>query len=277
MRLRTTLAIAAVSAAAPAAAHIQLVYPPARSGTAAAPDYVNQKVGPCGVAGRSTNVTTLRPGASITVVFDELIDHPGEFRIAFDPAGDDDLAPPVWDGASWNTPPGVTLLAEHVPDLPSGVGRGEVQVTLPDVACTSCTLQLVQVMTDKPPFIGDNDFYFMCADLVLDAGATCGDGAVDPGEACDDGNASNADACLATCVAASCGDGFVQAGVEACDDGNVVGGDGCSASCAAEPPPPAQEAVAPGGGCGSPGAGALSLGLAGLGLGLWVGRRRRRG
>jgi cysteine-rich repeat protein len=59
----------------------------------------------------------------------------------------------------------------------------------------------------------------------------CGDGQLDAGEECDDGNTDNTDSCLATCVAASCGDGFTQAGVEQCDDGNVVPGDGCSATC----------------------------------------------
>ena len=33
-------------------------------------------------------------------------------------------------------------------------------------------------------------------------------------EACDDGNTDETDACLSSCLAASCGDGFVQAGVE---------------------------------------------------------------
>jgi cysteine-rich repeat protein len=268
MPSRCALALLALAAASPAAAHVQLVQPTARSGTAASPDYVNQKAGPCGLAGRSANVTTLRAGATIAVLFDEIIDHPGEFRIAFDPDGDDDLAPPVWDGATWNTPPGVMLLAEHVPDLPAGVTRGEVQVTLPATACTNCTLQLVQVMTDKPPFDGGNDFYFMCADLVLEAPTSCGDGVVEAGEGCDDGNASNDDACLATCVPASCGDGHVRAGVEACDDGNLSGGDGCSAACAVEPPPGGG-----GGGCGSPGAGILGLALGALPLAL---RRRAR-
>jgi cysteine-rich repeat protein len=256
-------ALVACAFATPAAAHIQLVWPPARSGTAAAPDFVNQKAGPCGLAGRSTTVTTLPAGATITVLFDELINHPGEFRIAFDAAGDDDLAPPTWDGATWVTASGVNLLAEHVPDLAAGVTRGEVQVTLPAVPCTACTLQLIQVMTDKPPFIGDNDFYFMCADLVLEAAAAaCGNGVVDPGEACDDGNGSNTDACLTSCVAASCGDGFLHAGVEACDDGNRVSGDGCSATCVVEPPPPVVGSGSPaggGGGCGTPGAGLLGL------------------
>ncbi len=57
----------------------------------------------------------------------------------------------------------------------------------------------------------------------------CGDGNLDPGEACDDGFAENApDAeCLHTCVAASCGDGYIHTGVEECDDANLDASDGC--------------------------------------------------
>ncbi|MEZ4448913.1 MAG: fibrinogen-like YCDxxxxGGGW domain-containing protein [Nannocystaceae bacterium] len=62
--------------------------------------------------------------------------------------------------------------------------------------------------------------------------ATCGDGDLDPGEECDDGNDDDGDACLSTCVAATCGDGFVYAGVEACDDGNGDESDACTTLCA---------------------------------------------
>ena len=70
-------------------------------------------------------------------------------------------------------------------------------------------------------------------DTDTDTGPTpfCGDGEVDPGEACDDGDDDNSDGCLQTCELASCGDGFVRAGVEACDDGNQIGGDGCEPGC----------------------------------------------
>jgi len=67
-----------------------------------------------------------------------------------------------------------------------------------------------------------------------DAGPFCGNGVVDPGEACDDGNTDNDDACLDSCVVATCGDGYIQNGVEGCDDGNGVGGDGCDESCQLE-------------------------------------------
>ncbi|WP_052554473.1 DUF4215 domain-containing protein [Enhygromyxa salina] len=62
--------------------------------------------------------------------------------------------------------------------------------------------------------------------------ASCGDGVVQVGEACDDANADNTDDCLDTCLAASCGDGFVQLDVEMCDDGNDIDTDDCPASCA---------------------------------------------
>ena len=62
--------------------------------------------------------------------------------------------------------------------------------------------------------------------------ATCGDGYVQTGvEVCDDANPSNTDACLNNCQAATCGDGYVQIGFEVCDDGNSTNGDGCENNC----------------------------------------------
>ena len=62
--------------------------------------------------------------------------------------------------------------------------------------------------------------------------ASCGDGKVQAGvEDCDDGNKVDTDACVSSCKTAVCGDKFVQAGVEECDDGNANAGDGCTAAC----------------------------------------------
>lgn len=59
----------------------------------------------------------------------------------------------------------------------------------------------------------------------------CGNGVIEPGEECDDLNTSNTDACVGVCQNATCGDGYVHAGVEACDDGNMVDTDACRNDC----------------------------------------------
>ncbi|MBK7827600.1 DUF4215 domain-containing protein [Nannocystis sp.] len=79
---------------------------------------------------------------------------------------------------------------------------------------------------------GNADDTDMCLATCL--AASCGDGAVQEGvEACDDGNQDDTDACLATCEPAKCGDGAVQAGTEECDDGNMEETDACLSSCVA--------------------------------------------
>jgi len=46
----------------------------------------------------------------------------------------------------------------------------------------------------------------------------CGNAVIDPLEECDDGNDDDTDECTSMCASATCGDGFIQAGVETCDD-----------------------------------------------------------
>lgn len=54
----------------------------------------------------------------------------------------------------------------------------------------------------------------------------CGNGIVETAEQCDDGNIDSSDSCIATCVKAVCGDGFVHIGVELCDNGWLLRNDG---------------------------------------------------
>ena len=63
------------------------------------------------------------------------------------------------------------------------------------------------------------------------ASGSCGDGVQQAGEGCDDANASDTDDCPSTCVPATCGDGFVHAGVEECDDANADDTDDCVSGC----------------------------------------------
>jgi uncharacterized protein (TIGR03382 family) len=172
------LALALVAAAPTvAAAHIQLSGPLPRT--------LEQKQPNCGLATstRSANPTVYAPGETITVSWNETIDHPGHYRIMFDVDGEDGFPLPVtlddqFDG----------VLANYIPDMVGGAYTQEV--TLPDLECENCTLQLIQVMKAAPPFTVD-DIYFQCADIALRVGggpdAGPGDGPdAGPGDPGDD-------------------------------------------------------------------------------------------
>jgi len=117
-------------------------------------------------------ITTFAPGDTITVRFDEYVGHSGRYRIAFDPDGAD------LDHFNQNI-----LLDE--PDPGGNVGNmgdgsmWEFDVTLPNMTCDNCTLQLIQVMDGNTvdPVLNPVDrggTYFQCADIVLAEGAPPG-------------------------------------------------------------------------------------------------------
>lgn len=157
--MRFVLALLLVSSTAHA--HIALKNP--------APRTTAQKAGPCGAAGstRGTNVTTYAPGETITIEWDETVDHPGHFRIAFDSDGNDAFIDPMRASDNFSF-----TLVEPIADKVGG--RYTQQITLPTEPCTNCTLQLMQVMTTTEPY---NSFYWQCADIVI------GDGTTPPPEA----------------------------------------------------------------------------------------------
>jgi hypothetical protein len=179
MMLRAAVVVVVVAGfAVPAGAHIQLTSPTQR--------YSDQKLGPCGRGSsdaRTDKVTVLPPGATITVRWTETINHPGHYRIAFDDDGTDGFINPAsttdFDNSS-------AVLEDNIPDTSSG-GAVTFSVTLPDIECDNCTLQVIQVMYDKQGNgFGNDDFYFQCADLLLSATAADagpgGSGGDDPGD-----------------------------------------------------------------------------------------------
>lgn len=152
-----------------AEAHVDLTYPPMRY------NYTDggQKVGPCGAGIATGAVTTFAPGATITVTWDETINHPGHFRISLDPdGGDDAFVDPTGYDSFYVAP---SVLADNITDL--GGSAHSQEITLPATECELCTLQLIQVMTDKPPWGpgGGDDLYYWCADIsIQDGGGTGG-------------------------------------------------------------------------------------------------------
>lgn len=132
-------------------AHIALKVPAART--------TAQKAGPCGAAGstRGSTVTTYQPGETITIEWDETVDHPGHYRIGFDSDGDDDFINPLRSTDNFSF-----TLVDQIADKVGG--HYTQQVTLPTTPCSNCTLQLMQIMQVNEPY---NSFYWQCADIVI--------------------------------------------------------------------------------------------------------------
>jgi hypothetical protein len=161
-----------------ARAHIALIAPEPRT--------TQLKDGPCGEVGgtRGPTVAVFEPGQTITLRWAETVDHGSHYRIAFDVDGEDDFVPPTERTDLYNSP---AVLADDIAD---GSGGTYAQaITLPDVECERCTIQLIQVM------YGSGN-YFQCADIAIrraggpppsDAGAAVG---VDAGVAFTDDAAS---------------------------------------------------------------------------------------
>lgn len=165
--MRWTLLAAGLLVPSFASAHIALTYPPPRT--------TMQKARHCGQTGlpRGTNVTTLAPGATITVTWKETVDHPGHYRISFDNDGENFFIPPNATATTVGMDP--TVMIDLIADvqggtLPAGGRMYSQQITLPNIECTTCTLQVIQLMTDKSPYTTtatSDDIYFQCADITL--------------------------------------------------------------------------------------------------------------
>lgn len=199
MKIRLLLAsVLLLSFSQTANAHLDIDWP-AMAG-------VNQKAYPCGAIGQAATpaLHNFRPGQTITIRYTETIGHPGNFRVAFAPTLAD-LDAPIGCGDIRPLGPDVgnanmTILADGFNLAPSAndaamgcSGRvGDrvptsgvpytIDVTLPNVECTDCYLQMIQFMTDKPPLDpdpnltaigqqpainGGNDLYFRCASVTL--------------------------------------------------------------------------------------------------------------
>ncbi|MCB9566055.1 MAG: hypothetical protein H6710_02335 [Myxococcales bacterium] len=157
------LALAGALAPATALAHIEITSHVTRHGK------FEQKVGPCGAAddgSPGSMIYTYEPGEVVTIAWDEFIDHPAYYRIAFDPDGSDDFVDPASADERYSND---AVLLDGIEDLP-GVHDYSVDLTLPAIECEACTIQVIQVMLDKAPFGDGNDIYYHCIDVRLVVG-----------------------------------------------------------------------------------------------------------
>jgi hypothetical protein len=178
-------------AAAPAAAHITMLDPLPRTDS--------QKSGPCGAGPgdmRGDVITNYKGGDTITIRWIETVNHPGHYRISFDADGQDDFAdPPAYDAYYSND----AVIVDQIEDKSGQNTMYEAQITLPEISCDNCTIQLTQMMTDKPPYGDGNDLYYQCADIVIEgvAAGTSGDDTTSGTSDATTGDATTGDATTA--------------------------------------------------------------------------------
>ncbi len=208
--LGRALLIGAAGVFAPAVAHAHFVLVTPDSWMSQDTLGLPEKLGPCGDEGGGTatgKVTAFNPGQTISVTFNEVITHPGHYRVALAVNNRSELpaepivTPTAGDpcgSAAIQNPATFPLLADNVlPHTQAFPGPQTFTVTLPtNVTCTKCTLQVLEFMSSHPAPC----FYHHCADIsIQEASGSCGDGTVQAGEQCDDGNTVSGDGCDSTC------------------------------------------------------------------------------
>jgi hypothetical protein len=183
-------AVPLLLAAGTASAHLNLVSPPPRLEGQAGGNQLKTK--PCGQMTnmRTDKVTTFTPGQKVDIKIKEYVDHPGYFAVAFDPDGDDNFPFPRAnmddvDAATddpkalfpiSNTVLGIRTDKEKECYTENAQHECTISVTIPNMTCQNCTLQVTQFMTDKLGDGNDNEYYYQCADIKIEGTVMGGSG-----------------------------------------------------------------------------------------------------
>jgi MYXO-CTERM domain-containing protein len=266
------IGLAVVSSSGAAAAHISLTSPAARY------DQEMQKDYPCGALGNPAGAnppTMLAAGDTITVTWDEFIDHDSHFRISLSAAGDDAFVNPTSFEDFYNSP---TVLLDQIADEP-GVEFHEAEITLPDMDCNPCTLQLMQVMYSAS--FSEGSLYYQCADIVIGpAGASTSGGVDDTGASGSTGDVGDSsssgdvpdptDASASATAASDASASATASATASASDGGTTAPDTDASSSGTSP---ADQDDAGGCGCRTDARGSGWLALVVLGA---ITRRRRR-
>jgi MYXO-CTERM domain-containing protein len=201
-----------------------------------------QKLGPCGDEDDATDagggptgvVTPFVAGQTVTLQWTEVISHTGWFRIALAADRSAFVDPPIEVDSNGNSadasvedplvPP---VIADGV--YPHQIGLGKTwppyTITLPNMTCTKCTIQIIQVMLDHPSNLGnlpdgapnpDGFLYHHCIDVSIgesDGGTPTGtsDGGTPVGESDGGPGAGDAGPAKGAPSKSSCGCSFVGA------------------------------------------------------------------
>jgi hypothetical protein len=190
MRFRTSLALgAALALAAPSLvqAHFILLEPASSIEENRLGD--PQKAFPCGVSEISPGapsgaVTEARGGDTVTLKVRETIYHPGHYRVALSVLSRDELPAdpetvtresergPISVSAAIDPDPAPPVLADGLFVHTERAAPDEIfeaQITLPNINCEKCTMQVIQWMAEHG-LNREGDFtYHHCADFKITA------------------------------------------------------------------------------------------------------------
>jgi hypothetical protein len=184
---RLLMAFAALAAAAPtvAYAHFKLLEPTSWILESDRGD--PQKAGPCGgdlnSMGMPSNVIgKVVGGSKLHIKVQETIYHPGHYRITLAVNNRSELPPdaevmttesargPQSVSAVIQNPPRIPVLADGLwPHTARVTDAFETDVTLPNISCLKCTLQVTQFMAQHAYNNPGGYIYHHCADLQITA------------------------------------------------------------------------------------------------------------
>jgi hypothetical protein len=170
------VAISAMALGTPqlAQAHFKFLEPPSTWST----ENGGKGDPPCGQGTPSGVVTKAQGGHAFTIRVQEFIIHPGHYRIALStksrselPKDPDVMTTP--DNQSISAPidpnPKIPVLADGVFQHTTAPRPAEwkTEVTLPNINCDKCTLQVTEFMAQHGFNKGGGFFYHHCADLQI--------------------------------------------------------------------------------------------------------------
>ncbi len=181
LRILAAVLVAVTLIGTNAFAHIKMTYPPE---ALVVNDMTGdpQKGGPCSTGTASGRVTTFTAGEKVKVTWkDAMFFHPGHFRISIAENRSKLVTPtPVvtnndCKSVEVQAAPKLPVVADGLYAGHTTAGTYEQEITIPDMPCDKCTLQLTQFMLQHAP----DCFYYHCADIKIvakpggtDAGVT---------------------------------------------------------------------------------------------------------
>ena len=157
-----------------APAHFILVTPPSSLQT----ENGGKGAPPCGEGIDSNVITRVQGGHPLPIRITEFVFHPGHYRFALSVNSRAELLPDPdvleSDGISVSAPiqnpPKIPVLADGLfvhTDPPAA--DWQTNLTLPNLNCEKCTLQVIEFMAEHGANPGGGFYYHHCADLQITA------------------------------------------------------------------------------------------------------------